>query len=87
MIPLVLSQNFTHILNFFILILKWREAIHQRRSNSNLIELFSLMTNNMNMTLNALQLIALIMRWVRLRKAKKLLLKPHLLLPLLGGYR
>ena len=88
MIPLVLFQNFSQILNFFILVLKWRKILRQRNANLKFIELTNLMNTNINLINHAVQLMVLIMRWLKLRKRRKrFCLKPHLLLQLLGGYR
>ena len=88
MIPFVLLQIIPGILDFFALVLRWLRILKNRRdANQNFIDIAHLLANFLNMTMLWFNLIMSILRWMRIRRQKRYLLKPHLLIALLGGYR
>ena len=89
MLPIALFQNFPNILNLFVLILRWRQIVHQRKIlNQNFFDIIQLITLFLNLAQNWLNLLILLRRWRKIRQRKmRRLFKPHLLLPFLPGYR
>ena len=88
MIPLVLIQNIPGVLQFFTLVVRWLQILRNKRiSNEVFIDLNQFMGTFLQLTMLWLNLIMLIRRWIHIRRRKRYLLKPHLLIPLLGGYR
>ena len=86
MIPFVLLKNNNEILDFISIHIRWIK-IKRCRRNKNFQEVIHIMTGFLNMMIQLMQLTNLIMRLIHIRKKKKKLFKPHLLLQFLGGYR
>ena len=87
MIPFVLQWNVPNVLNFFTLVIRWRKIISTRCQNHRFIQLIQIMMGTLKMIILWMHLVNIIRRYLRIRRKKHYLLKPHLLIQLLGGFR
>ena len=87
MVPPVLIHNNQGVLNFLALAVAWLKILKRKKINEEFSQMLTFMLNQMHMCILWVQLLQLINRYMKLRSKKKRLMKPHLLLQFLGGYR
>ena len=86
MFPPILLQNLRGVLDFFALIIRWITLKRRRISNEQFLDIFQIICNYTHMAILWIELLNLVQKFGTVRR-KKRLLKLHLLLPFLGGYR
>ena len=87
MLPLVLQWNIPNIFQLFSLVIWWRKILKRKRANQHFLEIMHIFNGFLNMILLWLQLLDLMHTLLNIHRRKKRLLKPHLLLKMLGGFR
>ena len=82
MVPFVLLHIQPDILDLFALIIRWRQIVQRRLSNTNtqFLEIMNISSSFLKLFLMWFELVQLIKSFLKMKLAKKFLLKPHLLI-------